>query len=262
MQENGPLDSSCIQGLTTRIIGSVINFYGNVSSTNELALELARAGCEEGTVVVASSQSGAKDRSGRLLSSPDGGLYLSTVLKPNVEPSEVSALPLILGLAVSKTIQCTTLLGAEPVWPGDVTMNGKRVCHITIEHISKGRNLDLIIAGIGMNVNNLVSGPSEEARTSTSLRAEIGRTLDLAEVLRDLLYSLDLLYSRFLFGQTASILDEWTERATLKGKDVVVETVQVRSAGKALGIDSSGALIISEKGVLRRIVPEDCLRVL
>ena len=75
------MDSSYLRGMTCRRIGKVVNFHDSIPSTNDLAKEMAQGGCEDGTVVVAEKQTGGKGRNGRRWESPQGGIYLSLVLK-------------------------------------------------------------------------------------------------------------------------------------------------------------------------------------
>ncbi len=253
------VDPSCTEGLTTRIIGTVINFYDSVTSTNDLALELARGGCDEGIVVVARSQTSGRGREGRKFHSPEGGLYLSAVLRPDATPVEAAPLPLIFCMAVSKAVGCTMLVETSLKWPNDVLLKGRKLCGILHESSVKGGRLEYLVTGIGINANSTSSDlPEELLANTTTLREELGRQVDMNELLRNVLYFMDLEYTRFLDGQTRILLDQWSERSSTVGKEVKVAAADGEMTGKALGVDQTGALMISSMGTIHRIGYGDC----
>lgn len=62
-------------------------FEDTVDSTNTALKELARAGAESGTVLIARRQTGGRGRLGRSFESPPEGLYLSMLRKTALPPS-------------------------------------------------------------------------------------------------------------------------------------------------------------------------------
>lgn len=257
--EGNHLDSRCLDGITCRRIGKVVNFHGEVSSTNKVAREMAEGGCIDGMVIVAESQSSGRGRLDRSWVSPAGGLYLSVVLRPDVPVGKTLPLPLIFSLSVSKVISVSALVESSVKWPNDVLISGKKVCGILVESSVKGEELEYIIVGIGINVNNDLSDLDEETRTrSTTLKQEKGETIDTRELLRDLLYLLDLHYDRFLEGGTLSMLDEWSERSSTIGKKVRVVGVRGELEGKALGVDQNGSLMLNTGSRISAVSEGDC----
>src|SRR5262249_57778513 len=78
-----------------------IEWRAEIDSTQHLARDLARAGAEEGTVVIAESQTGGRGRLGRGWHSPPGlNLYSSLVLRPSRPLPPVPSVALVIGLAV------------------------------------------------------------------------------------------------------------------------------------------------------------------
>lgn len=249
----------CTKGLSTRVIGAVMNFHDEVASTNLIAEDLAQGGAKDGTVVISRSQTEGKGRNGRSFSSPKGGLYLSIVLRPPFDPEEASSLPLVIGLAVSKTVNCTIFKEASVKWPNDILVDGKKVAGILMTSKIAGRKLDHIIVGIGINLNtSLEDLPEELQDTAGSLKAMKGEHIDPNEFARDLLYMLDLNYSRFVEGQKEELLEQWSERAVAIGEEVEVTSPKGVKRGKFLGIDQTGALILRNGERMERIDSGDC----
>jgi len=256
---NSPLDSVSIRGLRTRIVGSVVNFHGQVTSTNDLARELAKADCNEGSVVVASSQTEGRGRFDRKWTSAEGGLYLSVVLRPELTMDEVTPLPLLAGLAVSKAISTTSLIETNLKWPNDVLIDGSKVGGVLMESSSVGERMEWVVLGAGMNVNNSIAGSmGESSMDATSLIEYTGKTQDLGEMLRNTLYFLDLIYVGFLQGSITSLLEQWTARSSTVGRRVRVEQQNDTIRGRALGVDERGCLLVKSGPEIIRITSGDC----
>lgn len=254
-----PEKDSCTKGLTTRLIGTVINFHDQLGSTNEMATELAKGGAKEGTVVVARTQTKGKGRNDKEFSSPRGGIYLSVILKPDMPPDKIYTLPLVMGLSVSKAIQCSTSKVATVKWPNDVILEERKVAGILMVPSIKGMQLEFVIVGIGINLNTESENFSEEAgKVAGSIREITGKIIDPNEFLRDLMYFLDLNYSQFLNGQSEDLLDQWAKRSDTIGSEVKVTAGSREIRGKALGLDQTGALIVQTRGGMKRVTSGEC----
>src|SRR2546422_11008181 len=76
-------------------LGSSLLRFDSVSSTNDVARELALAGASEGLCVIAREQTAGRGRLGRSWSSPPGeGLYMSLILRPQVTASAAAMITL------------------------------------------------------------------------------------------------------------------------------------------------------------------------
>jgi BirA family transcriptional regulator, biotin operon repressor / biotin---[acetyl-CoA-carboxylase] ligase len=92
------------KNLKTKYLGKNIHFFKEVDSTNDVARELADEGAEEGTIVVAESQRSGKGRRGKKWISPSGGVWMTIILRPDVEPNKAPQLTLVTGVAVAETL--------------------------------------------------------------------------------------------------------------------------------------------------------------
>ena len=90
----------------TRWIGEKIAFFDVVDSTNTRAKQLAEEGAPNGTYVIAERQDAGKGRRGRGFDSPAGqGIWMTLVLKPEIDPNHASMITLVTALAVSKGLR-------------------------------------------------------------------------------------------------------------------------------------------------------------
>lgn len=115
------------QRLSGQTVGHRIELSGEVSSTNTVLRDLARAGAPEGTVVLAEAQSAGRGRLGRHWFSPPGvNLYASILFRPTIPPQAVPVFSFIASLALSDAISAE---GAPATikWPNDILVEGRKV---------------------------------------------------------------------------------------------------------------------------------------
>jgi len=246
------------QGLGTKIIGKEILHYAEVASTNTLAMDLARKGAVDGTVVIAETQTGGKGRLGRTWSSPAGNLYVSVVLRPAVPISKSPLITLMGAVAVASGIRRQCGLPAGIKWPNDILLSGKKVSGLLTEMSAEPDRIRHIVLGIGVNVNmDSRALQPEVRRMSTTLAAAVGKPVDRTALLRTLLTELDLWYHRFLQND-AEVLAAWKELNVTLGHRVAVSGGSAKLEGLARGVDAEGRLILKlDDGTLRQVAAGD-----
>ena len=86
----------------TEWAGCEIYYYDSIDSTNTKAKELAEEGHPAGTFVVADRQIAGKGRRGRAWESPHGtGIFMTLLLKPDINPNNASMLTLVAAMATA-----------------------------------------------------------------------------------------------------------------------------------------------------------------
>ncbi len=145
--------------------------------------DVARALGEVGTAVVAGAQRRGRGRRGASWHSPPGGLWLSAVLPPPA-PAHVQ-----VAAAVARALRKAFSLPISVDPPNDLGLRGRKLGGVLVETSYRGEEAGPVVVGIGINVNNPL--PDELAGVATSLREELGRPVDLGEVLALVLSALD-----------------------------------------------------------------------
>lgn len=138
------------------------------STNNELK---RRMDAPHGTVLAARRQTGGKGRLGRSFCSPEGGVYLSVLLRPEVSPEHLMHLTAMAGVATRRAIAAVSGIEAGIKWVNDLVYDGKKLCGILVEWCGSAA-----IIGIGINCNT-VDFPEGLAQTATSLRLLTGREI-------------------------------------------------------------------------------------
>lgn len=245
--------------LHTKHLGKSIIFSSAVGSTNDLAKELAILGAQDGTVVIAETQTHGRGRLNRKWVSPRGGLWLSLVLRPKLKPAEASRLVFVCGLAVAETLHQLYDLRVETKWPNDVLANGKKVCGILAEMNTKGEKLNYVILGIGINANFKVEIlPEQLLENATSLKTELRTRISLEQLLKTLLEKLENAYALLMNQGFDPILKEWKKYASFLGSQVEVTTTTEKWKGTAFDVDNDGSLMLKLRDeTTRRVMAGD-----
>ena len=230
-----------------------IYHFAEVDSTMEVAKELAKKGAEEGTIVVTECQACGKGRLSREWFSPRGGIYFTLSLKPKISPVYAPRVNLMASVAVAKAIRGLFGLAAELKWPNDVLIEGRKVCGILAEMEAEMDAINFVNLGIGINANFPVGQYEERA---TSLKEELGKEIDRKELLNSVLS--EIAKQQALLTK-ADLLEEWKSLSATLNRDVRVVSLGEEVTGKAIGIDSNGALILKcPDNSLRNIIAGDC----
>jgi BirA family biotin operon repressor/biotin-[acetyl-CoA-carboxylase] ligase len=163
-----PVEAEVRPFLATCRFGRNIAYHALTTSTNILAKALAVDGSQEGSVVVADSQTGGRGRMGRTWVSPPGvNLYFSLILRPEVPSFRVPQLTLLVAAAIRQAL-CAFIpdLSAMIKWPNDILVKGKKLCGVLCEMQSELDLTHFVVVGIGINVNQSEFQPFFEAGAS------------------------------------------------------------------------------------------------
>jgi BirA family biotin operon repressor/biotin-[acetyl-CoA-carboxylase] ligase len=242
-----PLERGYIESLKSPL-ARVVEVHGALGSTQERARELAHAGAPHGTLIVAEIQTGGRGRLGRPWGSPKGGLWISLVLRPEFAASLASRITQTAAVGVAKALW---EMGVEAriKWPNDLLAGGKKICGILAESSAghatgpaRERYLDYVILGVGMNANLDPAELGVPDREVTTIRYELGRDLNLLDLLRALLSNLETELGRIEdFG---AVLEDWRNLNCTLGERVRVLRLGEAIEGKAVDLTAEGALLL------------------
>lgn len=201
-------------------------FLEETDSTNRVAKELARQGAPHGTAVLAERQTAGRGRLGRAFFSPEGGLYLSVILRPQCKPEDLALMTPMAAVAVCRALEQICGISPGIKWVNDLYLGGKKLCGILCEGCG-----DAVIVGIGLNLYTPEGGFPADI-PATALDVPVGRRV-LAEAIRQQLL------------QPGEFLAEYRERCLLLGKTVTVHPVMGEAyAARAVEIDDRCRLVV------------------
>ncbi|AQR93795.1 biotin--[acetyl-CoA-carboxylase] ligase [Clostridium saccharoperbutylacetonicum] len=248
--------SKVISLLETSQIGKNIVYFTEIDSTNIKAKELAQQNVETGSLIVAEKQTLGSGRFNREWVSPNGGLWFTLVLRPNISPMEAPKITQIAAASVYKTLKDLNI-DVNIKWPNDIHLNGKKLCGILAEMKCDMDSVHYLVLGIGMNINiNRDDFNDDTNSIATSLKIEFNKQFSRTEILSSFLNHFEKLYLRFVnyldLSETISIcrnnsniLGKQAKLITYN-KEEIVTCVSLSDAGDLIVKDSQG----NEKAVL------------
>ncbi len=219
-----------------------------------------------GTIVVAEEQTAGRGRLQRRWQTPYGqALLISVILKPPPLHLPPECLPMLAGIAVTRTVEDFAPSLADTVqikWPNDILAGAEpetaaKVAGILIEAAYHHNEIVYAILGIGINANQAAADlpPSPAgAPAPTSLRLILGQPVDRTQLLIQLCRQL----AAALTLCKSELYTAWRKRLLTLGRDVVVQFPsqpdQVSFAGRAVDVTSQGELVVqTTTGERRRV---------
>jgi BirA family biotin operon repressor/biotin-[acetyl-CoA-carboxylase] ligase len=191
------------------IIGSKYIFCENLSSTNSYTAELLKNNPpQEGTIVHTNFQTRGRGQSGNSWESENGmNLIFSLILHPfMIKPADQFILSKIISLGICDFLrQHTTSISIK--WPNDIYVKNDKIAGILIETSIIGDEIENIIAGIGLNINQKIF--ISDAPNPVSLGMITGNEYNTGDCLLNLASVLDKRYKQLLKGQMEEIDTEY-----------------------------------------------------
>jgi BirA family transcriptional regulator, biotin operon repressor / biotin---[acetyl-CoA-carboxylase] ligase len=237
-----------------------VDFHEEIGSTQERARELAHDDAQHGTLVISKVQKGGRGRLGRQWGSPPGGLWMSLVLRPEVPARFAPRITQTAAVGLAKALWGFGV-GARIKWPNDllVLKDGEpegKICGIlaesSAEHVPVAAKrtgpvpgdsrLDFVVLGVGLNANLDPADLDVPDRGVATLRSELGRDVDLVELIGAILSKLEDELEKI--EDFDAVLDDWRALNCTLGRLVRVERFGALLEGRAADLTSEGALLL------------------
>lgn len=229
---------------------SKVHFFGEVDSTMTVARKLADEGHARGTLVIAEKQLAGRGRDGRSWVSESGGLYFTILLAPKVPLPLGGRILIGASLALARTLRGKYGLQAQLKWPNDVLIGDKKVAGMLADTQTESDLISRCNLGIGINVNNRPDVPD-----SYSLAELLGRSVSRKDLLLSFLEELERTMDRYT---REDLVSEWKSLSSTVGRRVKIATPRGSVTGKAVDVDSTGALVVEEGGRRQILYYGDC----
>ncbi|MBU6079494.1 MULTISPECIES: biotin--[acetyl-CoA-carboxylase] ligase [Allobacillus] len=243
------LSASSLQwGLSTNWLGKNLIHHKSIDSTQFSGHDLAREDAPHGTVIIADHQTKGRGRLKRQWHSEDKhGLWFTVILRPtSLEPKDANQLTLVAAVALVETFRHLGL-DVKIKWPNDVFSRGFKLTGILTEMQAEQDQIEYILLGIGMNINQEREHFPEELRDKvTSLKIETGKANDLAHVFHEVAQRLEEKYDTFIKEGFQPIKREWEQHAYRLNEWLTIKTKDSFQA-KFVGIQHDGALLIEDE---------------
>jgi BirA family biotin operon repressor/biotin-[acetyl-CoA-carboxylase] ligase len=225
-----------------------IYVHERIDSTNSEALRGIAAGLGAPFVVLAELQTNGRGRRGRDWLSPYGqNVYCSLAWRIEGGLRHLDGLSLVVGLAVLRALRNVGLVGGGLKWPNDILVDGRKIGGVLLELVGDPADVCHVVIGIGINANMQMDG-GKINQPWTSLRAELGVTVDRCALVAALALQLEDVLGRHRRNGFAELRSEWEAAHLWRGCMVTLSTAQRDVVGLVMGVDHSGALRLSVDG--------------
>jgi BirA family biotin operon repressor/biotin-[acetyl-CoA-carboxylase] ligase len=251
-------DFEVYHDLKTKSFGKKILYFDTLSSTMDMATQLAIEGAAEGLIVLSEAQTKGRGRLGREWHSPKyKGLYFSLILRPKISLDKAAIITLLAAVSISEGIKEFSDLDVQIKWPNDILTYNKKLGGILTEIKAEVDEISFMVVGIGINVNTdkktLISG-------ATSIKEQTGLEHKRVGLLQSILRKFEINYNTFQEKGPHATIEKWRKLSITLGRRVKVHSHKEHIEGEAVDIDSDGALLIrGDSGLTRKVTAGDVL---
>jgi len=165
-----------------------IEHIDTIDSTNTALLKRASQGAPNGLVLWTDYQTHGRGRFERTWDSPrEKNLLFSILLRPQIKAHEA---PIFTQIACQSVLATLKTYGLKPTVkkPNDVLVDGKKICGVLTESVSKSNGeIDYLVIGIGLNVN---SDDSELIDGAISMKLILEKDFLIQEIIEKILNNL------------------------------------------------------------------------
>jgi len=233
-----PYEGESGDALARRLSLPQVISLGEVSSTMDVASELAADGAPSGTLVLADHQIKGRGRGGRLWTAAAGVGIWCTLIERMADSGTLDVLSLRVGLRVASALDRLTPAAVGLKWPNDLYLQGGKLGGILVETRWRGSRPEWTAIGVGINCREAVHPGS------SALGPDVARLAVLDAVIpamRDAAASTGHLSAR--------------EVAEFGARDVALRrTCREPVEGRVAGIADDGALLVETPGGIRRFL--------
>ena len=214
-----------------------VEWLSEVTSTNTLLKQRGIAGAPHGTALAARRQTGGRGRMGRSFCSPEGGLYMSVLLRPTAP--DLNLLTVAAAVAAAEAAEGVVRRPVGIKWVNDLYLDGRKVAGILSESFADEAGDLCVVVGFGVNLVTPPGGFPEEIR-------EIAGALLPAEApgLRERLAE-DILHRFLPYAEAAgerAFLPGYRARSLLCGREIAFFRNGIPMSGTVLGVAEDGGL--------------------
>lgn len=223
-----------------------IHWFDTIGSTNDTARQMAAAGAPSGTSVLAGLQTNGHGRSGRSFCSPAGmGVYLSCILRPNCQPTQLMHLTCAAAVAAAEAVQDTSGILPGIKWTNDLVIGKHKLGGIlTSLQIDPATGLvSSAIIGIGINCLQKEADFPPEIRDIACSISMHSKKADPAALAAALICRLEAM-DKTLLTDKGAIMDAYRTNCITLGREVSWQAGDTLLHGTAMDLDDDGGLIL------------------
>ncbi|MCG8553302.1 MAG: biotin--[acetyl-CoA-carboxylase] ligase, partial [Desulfobacterales bacterium] len=179
-------------------------------------------------------------------------LTFSTLFLPNEKVKNLSVVSLYAGLAVYNVLIKQLDENLNLKWPNDIYYKDKKLGGILCENICSN-NKQVVIIGIGINVNSLNNSEKILDNNITSVKEITNINYNIDFILNDILKELRIYLNNSNFPLNNDVLNEWKNASTSIGKKVLYEQDGEQKNAVIIDINNNSSLALLDEKTNKKI---------
>lgn len=230
--------------LTTDFVGRNFIYTEEVNSTNSFLLD-SEEFTNDGSVFLAEYQTNGKGRKSRVWFSNAGqNLLFSILINRELNEKKINYLNLGASLAVAQSLESLFQFDTSLKWPNDVLVNNKKIAGILIENVIVGNNIEKVVIGIGLNVNQpIFQGTIDFPVQPTSVRIEFKKEVSRERLLSEILNNFEEVI-KLVEENPKKVITQWKERCKMIGENIKLSDDTKQIYGKFVDVDENGYMLL------------------
>ena len=222
------------------MIGKNIKIFEELDSTNNF-VKMNVSNLDHGTVVVSKKQTNGRGRRDNVWLSEEGNLYMSILLKEDIYRDSIFKYIVKSSVAIIRTLGLFNI-NALIKYPNDCLIDNKKISGVLIESLGS-KNLEFIIIGIGINVNQINFGKLDSK--AISMKIHLKKNINVDDVLNKYIQIfneiLDVEFNE-LFAEYIKFSMVINKQINYKGENYIIKS-----------IEQDGTIIIANDMSLERV---------
>ena len=210
-------------------------------STNSSLIKLANKGYPEGYSLLSINQTCGKGTRKKKWVSIPGNLFLSTLIRPNVEAMKLSQISIVFGLSLFQFIKSLGI-SKDKIrikWPNDILIESKKVSGILVERFD-----NFCVIGVGLNINFNPNDKNLDIQSTCLSNFIETSELKLSTLSSSLLNIFYKNYHIWLSHFLNPFLNQINSNLAFLNSKVNFNHNNIIKSGKIIGINSDGNLKI------------------
>ena len=144
----------------------LVEYHNELDSTMHKAESLLKAGCSNGTVVIAGSQTDGRNRDGGSWRSPDGGLYLTRIRTIPFPALYAGLYTVAMSVSIAELLRNDYGINARVDWPGSIECEKGKLGGLLMSFTGDSDTINSAALGIGLNTGSPQYLPDNAASIS------------------------------------------------------------------------------------------------
>ncbi|AYH46421.1 MULTISPECIES: bifunctional biotin--[acetyl-CoA-carboxylase] ligase/biotin operon repressor BirA [Dickeya] len=250
---SAPIQLLDAENIRSQIQSGNIAVLPVIDSTNQYLLDRLDS-VSSGDACIAEYQQAGRGRRGRKWFSPFGSnLYLSLYWRLEQGPAAAVGVSLVIGIIMAEVLHHLGAEGVRVKWPNDLYLNDKKLAGILVELNGRTGDAAHLVIGAGINLRMNSSGSTVIDQGWINLQEagiDIDRNMLAVKLVTELRAALAIYEQQGLapFISRWNNLDNFYNRAV----KLIVGNREIKGIDK--GIDSQGALLLEQDGVIQSYI--------